>query len=145
MPPASLTALMPRDPSDPAPENTMAKLLPAFRGERAEEEIDRRPLPARLVELGDRQMMVGRTQLPVGRNNIDVARLHGREAGDLRHRHPRPGGENAGKFALARGIKMHNDNESRVDVVWETFEKHLQGVDAAGGGADANRREALGL
>ena len=47
--------------------------------ERTEKKIDWRPLPARLVELGDREMMVGRTELPVRRDDIDVARFDGRQ------------------------------------------------------------------
>ena len=38
---------------------------------------------------------------------------------------------------------MHDDDESCVDVIRETFEKHLQGMNAAGGGSDANRRKAV--
>jgi hypothetical protein len=37
---------------------------------------------------------------------------------------------------------MHDNNKSGVDLVRETFEKHLQGVDATGGRPDANRWEA---
>ena len=119
------------------------EVVAPLRRERAEEEIDRRALPARLVELGDRQMLVGRQKLPVGRNDIDVARFEGHAAGDLRHRHSRSGRENAGKLALVPGIEMHDDNESRVDIVRQTFEKHLQGVNAPGGRSDADRRKSL--
>lgn len=111
---------------------------------RPEKKIDRRPLPARLVERGDREMMVGRTKLPVGRDDIDVARFHGREAGNLGHRHFRPSGQNVGELALAPRIEMHDDNEGGVDVVGETFEKHLQGVNAPGGRSDAHRWKSLG-
>jgi hypothetical protein len=38
---------------------------------------------------------------------------------------------------------MHNNDESSVDIVGETFEKHLQGVDAPGERPNANRREPL--
>ena len=144
MPPASLTALMPTDPSEPAPERTMAKSSPCSAASDRKEKIDRRALPARLVELGDRQMLIGRQQLPIGRNDIDVARFNGRAAGNLGHRHSGPSGENAGKLALVRRIEMHDNNESGVDVVRQAFEKHLQGVDASGGCSDADRRKPLG-
>jgi len=36
------------------------EVVAALRGKRAKEKIDRRPLLARLVELGNRQMMIGR-------------------------------------------------------------------------------------
>ena len=51
------------------------EIVAPLRGERAEKEVDRRPLPARLVELGQRQMPVGDDELAVGRDDIDVARL----------------------------------------------------------------------
>ena len=38
---------------------------------------------------------------------------------------------------------MQDNNESRVDVIRQALEKHLQGVDAAGGRPDANRRKPL--
>ena len=108
---------------------------------RSEKQIDRRTLPARLVELGDREMMVGRTKLPVGRDDIDVARLDGRQAGNLGHRHFRSSGKDVGKFALATRIEMDDNNERGLDVVREALEKHLEGVDASGGGSDADRRK----
>ena len=38
------------------------EIVAALRGERAEEQVDRRALPARLVEFGQRQMLVGDQQ-----------------------------------------------------------------------------------
>ena len=38
---------------------------------------------------------------------------------------------------------MDDNDESGVDVVRQTFEEHLQGVDASDGRPDANRWEAL--
>jgi hypothetical protein len=38
---------------------------------------------------------------------------------------------------------MHDNNKSRIDIVGETFEKHLQGVDAPGRRPNANRWEAF--
>jgi hypothetical protein len=90
IPPASLTALMPTDPSEFGAGKNDGEVVAPLRGERAKEKIDWRPLPARFVKLGDRQMMIGRAQLPVGGNDIDVARLKGSEASHLRHRHARP-------------------------------------------------------
>ena len=72
-------------------------------------------------------MLVGHQELPVGRNDIDVARFNRRTAGNLGHRHSRASGQNAGKLALAPGIKMHDNNEGRVDIVRETFEKTSAG------------------
>ena len=112
--------------------------------ERTEEKIDWRALPARLVELGGRQVMIGSTELPIGRNDIDMTRFNGSEAGNLGHRHSRASGENVGKLALVPRIEMHDNNESGVDVVRQAFEKHLQGVDASGGCSDADRRKPLG-
>jgi hypothetical protein len=30
------------------------------------------------------------------------------------------------------GVEMHDDNESRLDILRQAFEKHLQSMDAAG-------------
>ena len=54
--------------------------IAVLRGQRAEEEIDRRALPARLVERGYRQMVVGDDELPIGRNDIDMAGLEAHPA-----------------------------------------------------------------
>jgi hypothetical protein len=72
-----------------------------------------------------------------------VARFKGHEPGNLGDRHSSASGQNAGKLALATRVEMHDDNESRLDIVGQAFEKHLQGVDAAGRGSNANRRNAL--
>jgi hypothetical protein len=72
-----------------------------------------------------------------------MARFNESEARNLCHRHSGASGDNVGKFALARRIEMHDNDESGVDVVRETFEKHLQGVHASGGRSDANRRKSL--
>ena len=77
-------------------------------------------------------MLVGHQKLPIGRNDINVARFKRHEPGNLGDRHSRASGQNAGKLALATGVEMHDDNERRLDIVGQAFEKHLQGVDAAG-------------
>ena len=132
MPPASLTALMPNGSVRAGAGKNDGEVVASLGGERTEEKIDRRALPARLVELGDREMVIGRTKLPVGWDDIDVARFNRRQASNLGHRHFRPSGENIGELALALRVEMHDNHESGVDVVGQTFEKHLQRVDAAG-------------
>jgi hypothetical protein len=72
-----------------------------------------------------------------------VARLKGHAASTLGDRHSRASGQNAGKLALATRVEMHDDNESRLDIVGQAFEKHLQGVDATGGRSNANRWKPL--
>jgi hypothetical protein len=80
--------------------------------------VDRGPVPARFVELGGREMLVGHHELPVGRNDIDMARFNGSETGNLRHGHSRSSGENAGELALAARVELHDDNECRFDILW---------------------------
>ncbi len=56
-------------------------------GDRAKKEIDRQPLPARLVKFGRRQLVIHDLESAVGRNDVDSVRLQGRFVGDLHHRH----------------------------------------------------------
>ena len=143
MPPASLTALIPTDPSEPAPERTMAKSSPRCAASERKNKINRRALPARLLELSGRQMVIGREKLTIGRDDVDVARFKSNTAGDLRHRHSRASRKNAGQLALVLRIEMHDNNEGGVDILRETFEEHLQSVNASRGRSDADRRKSL--
>ena len=111
--------------------------------ERAEEEIDRRAPPARLVEFGDGEVLVGDEQLAVGRNDVDVSGLERDRAVDLGDRHPGPRREDGRQFALVRRIEMDDDDESRVDLLGEVFEECLQSADAAGRGSNSDGREPL--
>jgi hypothetical protein len=119
------------------------EVVAMLRGQRAEKAVDRRALPARFVEFGEREMMIGRHKLPVGRNDVDMAGFKRREPGDLRDRHLCARGGNAGQLARAPGIEMDDNHKSSFEAVRQRFEKRLQGFDAAGGRADANRREAM--
>ena len=75
-------------------------------------------------------MMVGQTKLPIGRDDIDVPRFNRRQAGDLGHRHFCARGKNGGELTLALRVEMEDNNESRIDVVGKSLEKHLQSVHA---------------
>ena len=143
MPPASLTALMPTDAVRARAGQDDGEVVAVLRGERAEEKIDRRALPARLVEFGDGEMLIGDEKLPVGRNDVDMSRLERDAAVDLGDRHPGPRREDGRQFALVRRIEMDDDDESRVDLVGQAFEERLQGADAAGRGPNADCREPL--
>ena len=119
------------------------EIVAPLRRERAEEQIDRRPVPTRFVEFGDRQMLVGDQKLPVGRNDVDMPRLEADAAGDLGDRHPGARREDARQFALVRWIEVDDDDESGLYVVGQVFKEGLQGANAAGRGADADRRDSL--
>jgi hypothetical protein len=89
-------------------------------------------------------MMVGDDELPVGWNDIDMTRFKAHAASDLSHLHSSPSREDVGKFALVRRIEMYDNNEGRVDIIRQTFEKHLQGVNTASRRSDADGRKSLG-
>ena len=119
------------------------EVVTPLRSKRAEEKIDRSPLPARLVERGYRQMMIGDNKLPIGRNDIDMARLQAHPTRDLSHRHFCARRENAGKLALVFRIEMHDDDKRGVDVLGEALEKNLQRPDSSRGCPDAYRWKPL--
>ena len=76
MPPGFLTALMPTARRNRAGQNDGEAVAP---GSERTKERSIGALPARLVELGDREMMVGRTKLPVPRTRRRGA-VHRRQA-----------------------------------------------------------------
>ena len=72
-----------------------------------------------------------------------MARLERHSADDLGYRHLSSRGENIGKFALMPRIKMNDNNKSGIDVIGQTFEKHLQGLDPTRGRSNADGWKSL--
>ena len=70
-------------------------------GERPEEQVDRCPAPARLVERDGRHRAVGDLQATVGRDDVDPVRLERHRIRHLLDRHRRARGEDGGS-ALRR-------------------------------------------
>jgi hypothetical protein len=120
------------------------EVVAALRCERPEEKIDRGAVPPRLVELGEREVLVGDQELAVGGNNIDAARLETDASGHLGHRHAGSSRKDIRQFALVLGVEVDDDNKRRIDVVRQSREKHLQRMNAPCRRSDADGREALG-
>ncbi len=124
------------------PREDDGEIVAPLRRQRAEKEVYRRPLPARFVEFGERQVLVGEEKLPVRRDDVDVPGFEAGAPGDLGDRHPGAGRENGRQLALMRRIEMHDNDKGRVDVVRQDLEEALQRVYAARGCADAHRRKS---
>ncbi len=114
------------------PRENDREIIPSLRRKRTEKQIDRGSLPAGLLELGKRKVLIGNGHLPVGRDHIDMLCFELNPIRYLGDGHLRPGREDGGQLALMRRVKMDDDNEGRVDVVRQVLEKLLQGVHAAG-------------
>ncbi len=135
---------MPTDPSEPAPERTIAKSSPRCAASERKKDRSAR-LPTRLVELGNREVLIDDQELPVGRDNVDMARLERNASGHLGHRHARSSRKDVRQFALVLGVKMNDDYERRLDIIVQTLEKRLQRMHSFRGGSDADGRETLGM
>jgi hypothetical protein len=110
----------------------VAKLL----RERTEEQVDRGPMAARLVEPERGNFVVDQLQPPVGRNDVDVVRLQAHMLADLHHRHFGARGEDRRHLAAVLRIEVHHDHEGGAGVVGKRREEGLHGVDAAGRRSD---------
>jgi hypothetical protein len=141
MPPASLTVLMPTEPSDPAPERTIAKSSPpCAASDRKKRSIGARCHRGSSNSASARCWSVTRSW----RLGIDAARLETDASGHLGHRHAGSSRKDIRQFALVLGVEVDDDNKRRIDVVRQSREKHLQRMNAPCRRSDADGREALG-
>ena len=76
MPPGFLDGAHPGGAVRSRPAQDDGKAFAQLFGQRAKEQIDRRPVAARLVERERRNLAVDHLQAAVGRNDVDVVRLH---------------------------------------------------------------------
>ena len=95
-------------------------------GQRAEEEVDRRAQPARLLEGPRRDRVVGDNQAAVGRDDVNVIVLELRRLPDLGDRHFRACAENAGELAAEFRVEMEDDDEGRIRLLGQRLEKALE-------------------
>ena len=82
--------------------------------------------------------MVDELQAAVRRDDIDVIAPELLPCIDLRDRHPRSRRENVRQFAAMLGIEVHDNDERRAGVIRNGGKKALQGLEAAGGGANCD-------
>ena len=86
-------------------------------GQRPEELVDRRALPARLVETRGLDESVGDEQPPVGRDHVDGVGLKLLAMIDLHDAHMRGLGQHRSQFARMVGIEMQDDNERHAELL----------------------------
>ena len=138
MPPDFLDGAHPDGAVGSRPAQNDGKAFAELLRQRAKEQIDRRPVAARLVERKRRNLVVDHLQAAVGRNDINVVRLHPLAGGDLNDRHPRFGRQDARQFAAVLRIEMHHHDEGRAGVLRKGGKKALQRRHAARRSADGD-------
>jgi hypothetical protein len=92
---------------------------------KAEEQVDRHPLAARLVEFGRRYFVCRDVQAPVGRDDVHVVRLQRLAGPDLDNRHGCPRRQDARQLAMAPRMEMDDDNEGGAGVRGKCLEEGL--------------------
>jgi hypothetical protein len=115
--------------------------IAALLGQRPEEKVDRRSLPARIVEFVGRDLVIRDPQVPIRRNDINVIGLQRSRFMNLRDLHTGPRSENSRQLAVALGSQMHDHDKGGASTVEQSFEESLQRLDAACGSADADDRK----
>ena len=110
-------------------------------GQRTKEQVDRRPLPWRVVEFVSRDLVVGYPQMPIRRNDIDVIGLQRHWFMDLGYGHAGARRKDSRQLAMGPGSQMHDhDKGGAYTLVGQSLEERLQRLDAARGSADADDR-----
>ena len=93
--------------------------------ERAEEQVDRGALTARLVEFQRRNLVIDDLQPAVRRNDVDVVGAQLFACSDLHHGHARARGNDIRQLAAVFRIEMNDDDESGAGVLRQGAEKAL--------------------
>jgi hypothetical protein len=114
------------------------RVLAVGLGQGVEEVVDGGALAAQLLDLRQAQVAVDGGEIAAGRDHIDVVRLHRQVFGDLLHRHRYQGLEQVREHARVLRRQMHDDDIGEAAVIAGAGEELLQGVETAGGGADAD-------
>jgi hypothetical protein len=83
----------------------------------AEEQVDRRPLPARLLEFRGGDFVVADVQPPVGRDDINMIRLQWNGLSNLENGHMRAGGQDVRHLAAQIGMEMHHHDKGGASLL----------------------------
>ena len=76
-----------------------------------------------------------------GGNHVDVVGLQPQAVGHGDDRHDRGPGQDFGELALVPGVEVLDQHECHAGVGGELSQKLAEGLEPAGGGADADDRE----
>ena len=106
--------------------------------QRAEENVDRRPLMSMGRYLLEPQASVGDGQGFAGRQHIDPVRRHLPAVHGRFHGQRRMTGQNFGEEAFVAGGEMRDDDEGHVGLGRHGAKELFQGVKSSGGSADAD-------
>lgn len=107
-------------------------------GQRAEKQIDRKPLAPWLVEACRRDFMVGEDEGPIRRDDVDVVRLERHRSVDGGYRHAGARAEDAAEFAVHPRREVEDDDVGQTQVLGDMAEERLQGRKAARRRPDAH-------
>jgi hypothetical protein len=106
-----------------------------------EEEINRQAQSARRNRFEQVQDPMQDGHVLIGRDHINAIRLDQGTILDLDHFHARVALEELGHDAFARRVQMLDDDKGHATVPWHVTQEMLQGLESAGGGADADDGE----
>jgi hypothetical protein len=107
-------------------------------GERAEEGVDRVPVPARGCRLVGVEDAALDRQFLVWRDDVDLVGLHLDRVRDFRDRHLGAAAEQRTQMALVGWVQMCRYDECEAAVRGHCPEQLLQRLEPAGRGADAD-------
>ena len=82
-------------------------------------------------------------QTSVGRDGVNVVGFDAEIICDLLDRHRRDASEELGKGAFVLGVEMLDEDEAQAGVRGQMLQQLGEGLQAAGGSADANDRKVI--
>src|SRR5712664_3924855 len=115
IPPSSLTARMPRAPSEPLPDRITAMARDFFRRQRAQENVNGVVQSGALHTRTQPQSALGYRNGLIRRKDKHDVRFQNVPFGCLSYPHPRFGGENLGQGARMAWIKVLNQHVGKAD------------------------------
>ena len=110
-------------------------------GERPEEVIDRAISSSLVAARIEAEGAVDEADLRVGGRDVDVVGQDAQPAPHLRHRHARRAAEDFPEHAAAPRVEMLDQHERHPAVRGQVLEQLREGLETAGGRADADDRE----
>ncbi|MCY1529933.1 hypothetical protein D9M68_651060 [compost metagenome] len=119
------------------------RALAAFCRDRAEQHVDRMPLPARLCRPRHFQSTRFQFEISFGSDDVNVVGCERQSVLDLHHRHFSVAAQNAGDFAFAVRVEMHHHDECAFAAGRHGVEEAYQRLEPAGRRANADDGNVL--
>ena len=89
----------------------------------------------------EREGAAGDRHVGIRGDHVDVVGLHAQAVGDRDDGHRRGPGQDLGQLARALGVQVLDDHERHAGAAGNFPQELTDGLEPAGGGADANDRE----